>query len=550
MENISFNIADLVAENAVLHPHQRALVFPDGRSRSGKVQYTQLTFQQTQERIEELSQAFLQAGIKHGDRVCTFVTLSLDFMPIIFALYRIGAIVVLIDPGMGRAGLLSCVERIAPVAMVGVPKAMVATRFFPSRFKSLKIKVTVGSGAWFWGGYTLDSLVASLTEKLPIQPTTRDDEASILFTSGSTGPAKGVRYTHGIFEAQTRHIQTMYGFESGQIDLPCFPLFGLFSLAMGMTVVIPDMDPTKPAQAEPEKLIEAINDQGCTSAFASPSLWKNFARYCLANSVHLPSLQKVLSAGAPISPELHRNFKEIVSSGVEIFTPYGATESLPVASIGSAEVLGETASMTDMGKGTCVGRLAPNIEVVIIDVTDAPIELWSEVKELPTGHVGEICVCGPVVTTEYKEEPEHTRMAKIHDGERVWHRMGDVGYLDEAGRLWFCGRKSHRVICEDHTVLFSVPCEAIFNRCNSVFRSALVGVNGVPVIVLELEPQSECTSDVIAELVDLKCQTEATARIEYFLCHSGFPVDVRHNAKINRPILAKWAATQKLQSFL
>ena len=550
MDADEFNIADLVAKHAAIYPYQRALVYPSGQTSVGDIQYTQLTFQQAQQRIGRYAQAFLRAGIQKGDRVCTFVTLSLDFMPIIFALYRIGAIVVLIDPGMGRAGLLSCVERIAPVAMVGVPKAMIATRLFPSKFKSLKIKITVGGSAWLWGGYTLDSLVKQGGEAHATQPTQRGDEASILFTSGSTGPAKGVRYTHGIFEAQTKHIQQMYGFEAGQIDLPCFPLFGLFSLAMGMTVVIPDMDPTKPAQADPKKLIRAIEDQGCTSAFASPSLWKAFARYCLEHSVTLPSLRRVLSAGAPIPPALHRDFQKIVAEGVEIYTPYGATESLPVASIGSREVLDETAELTDQGLGTCVGQLAPNMNVSIIEISDSAIADWSEVRILAQGEIGEICVSGPVVTTEYKEEPEHTKMAKIQDGNGIWHRMGDVGYLDSQGRLWFCGRKAHRVTLLDGSTLFPVPCEATFNRHPLVFRSALVGVNGQPVIVLELEKGQVLSATHVSELYTLAQATERTQKISHYLCHEAFPVDVRHNAKINRPLLAKWAETQTLQRLL
>lgn len=550
MDTNEFNIADLVNQHALKYPFQRALVYPSGQTQSGDIQYTQLTFQQAQERITTYAQAFLRAGIKKGDRVCTFVTLSLDFMPIIFALYRVGAIVVLIDPGMGRSGLLSCVERIAPVAMVGVPKAMIATRLFPSKFKSLKIKVTVGGSAWLWGGTTLEALVKHGGDLHPIQATHRDDEASILFTSGSTGPAKGVRYTHGIFEAQTKHIQQMYGFKIGQIDLPCFPLFGLFSLAMGMTVVIPDMDPTKPAQADPKKLIRAITDQGCTSAFASPSLWKAFARHCLENQIKLPSLKCILSAGAPIPPALHQDFQHILEPGVEVFTPYGATESLPVASIGSFEIINETASLTDQGLGTCVGKLAPNMTVSIVEITDKAISNWSDVVLLKQGEIGEICVSGPVVTSEYKEEPEQTKLSKITQDDVIWHRMGDVGYLDPQGRLWFCGRKAHRVKLTNGETLFPVPCEAIFNRHPKVFRSALVGVNGQAVIILELEHGQVIDAQMVSELYVLSQQSKRTTGIIHFLCHDSFPVDVRHNAKINRPILAKWAVNQSLRTLV
>ena len=465
-------------------------------------------------------------------------------MPIVFALYRVGAIVVLIDPGMGRNGLLSCVERIAPTVMVGVPKAMIATFLFAKKFRSLRLKITHGGGTWLWGGRNLKDVMSD-DDSLVESTTSLDDEASILFTSGSTGPAKGVRYTHRIFDAQTRAIKEMYGIEAGEIDLPCFPLFGLFTLAQGMTVVIPDMDPTKPAEADPKLLLEAIRDQGCTNAFASPSLWKNMVRWCLANDEALPTLKRVLSAGAPIPPQLHRDFQRLLQPGVEVHTPYGATESLPVATIGSAMVLAETAQKTDEGLGTCVGTIAPNMRVEIIAISDDAIEQWTDAQPLEQGQIGEICVQGLVVTTEYKEEPNHTKLAKMYDGEKIWHRMGDVGYIDIEGRLWFCGRKKHRVVCADGETLFPVPCEAIFNLHEAVERSALVGVNGSPVIIIErAQTYSVSDSDLTVALLNAASKNPLTEKIAMVLYHPSFPVDVRHNAKIDRPKLAVWAAKQ------
>ncbi len=538
------NIAQWVTIQAQERPHQRALVFPEGRDGAGRRMYTQLTFAQTESMINRMARGFQEVGIEKGERVCVFITPCLEFMPIVFALYKIGAIVVLIDPGMGRDGLLSCVERIAPTVMVGVPKAMIATVVFAKKFHSLRLKITHGGGTWLWGGKRLKDTLSS--DDSPVDsPTTLDDEASILFTSGSTGPAKGVRYTHRIFDAQTRAIKEMYGIEAGEIDLPCFPLFGLFTLAQGMTVVIPDMDPTKPAQADPKLLLEAIRDHGCTNAFASPALWKNMVRWCVENNEPLPTLKRVLSAGAPIPPQLHLEFRKLLQDGVEVHTPYGATESLPVATIGSEMILSETAEKTNQGLGTCVGTIAPNMTVQIIEIVDDPIEQWSEATPVSQGTIGEICVQGLVVTTEYKEEPQHTKMAKIHDGEKIWHRMGDVGYLDEQGRLWFCGRKKHRVVCSDGTTLFPVPCEAIFNLHEAVERSALVGVDGQPVIVIERRSDSVLSGETMTEqLLKLASENELTQRIQRVLYHPSFPVDVRHNAKIDRPKLARWAATQ------
>ena len=538
------NIAQWVSIQAEERPHQRALVFPEGRDNAGRRMYTHLTFAQTESMINRMARGFQEAGVQQGERVCVFITPCLEFMPAVFALYKIGAIVVLIDPGMGRDGLLSCVERIAPTVMVGVPKAMIATVLFAKKFRSVRLKITHGGGTWLWGGRKLQDVMSD--DDSPVEsPTTLDDEASILFTSGSTGPAKGVRYTHRIFDAQTRAIKEMYDIEPGEIDLPCFPLFGLFTLAQGMTVIIPDMDPTKPAAADPKLLLESIRDHGCTNAFASPALWRNMVKWCVENNETLPTLRRVLSAGAPIPPQLHQEFRKLLQPGVEVHTPYGATESLPVATIGSNMVLEETAAKTNQGLGTCVGHLAPNMTVRIIEISDEPISEWSDDRILPQGEIGEICVKGLVVTTEYKEEPEHTRNAKIQEGAEIWHRMGDVGYIDEIGRLWFCGRKAHRVACADGTTMFPVPCEALFNMHVDVERSALVAVNQEPVIIIEKLRESQISDVELSQvLLEIAQSHDLTNRIQRVLFHPSFPVDVRHNAKIDRPKLARWASQQ------
>ena len=262
----------LITKNALQLPHKRALIVPNNRTLLGNRLYEQLTFTQTETMINQYARGFLDVGIQKGDRVSLFVRPCIEFMPLVFALYKIGAIVVLIDPGMGRDGLLSCIERIAPKALVAVPQAMMATLIYPKKFRSVKIKVTVHGKNWLWGGYQLKKIRSSDGSPIDVPTTDPEEEASILFTSGSTGPAKGVRYTHGILHTQSQLIKEMYQITEDEIDLPCFPLFGLFSLAIGMSVVIPDMDPTKPALADPQLLLESIFDQGVTTLFASPAL--------------------------------------------------------------------------------------------------------------------------------------------------------------------------------------------------------------------------------------------------------------------------------------
>ena len=182
----------------------------------------------------------------------------------------------------------------------------------------------------------------------------------------------------------------------------------------------------------------------------------------------------------------------------------------------------------------------------IIAVDDRPIEAWSNDLAVPDGEVGEIVVKGLQVTREYFDAPEHNRLGKIRDGDGVRHRMGDLGYYDDQGRLWFCGRKSQRVITKDETLL-TVPCEGVFNTHPDVGRSALVGavIGGetVPVICIEPEPgiKTRDHQRIRDELLELGSSFEHTRRIRHVLFHPSFPVDIRHNVKIGRGALGEWA---------
>ena len=231
----------------------------------------------------------------------------------------------------------------------------------------------------------------------------------------------------------------------------------------------------------------------------------------------------------------------------KIFTPYGATESLPVASITGDEIATHTWPLTQQGRGTCVGRPLPGITIRIIEPVDEPITDWSEAEILPQNTIGEIVVKGSVITQAYDHNKQETRMAKIPDQTGIRHRMGDMGYLDEQDRLWFCGRKAHRVLTADG-VMHTICCEAIFNEHPNVFRSALVGIgkpgHQQPVLIVELLEKTDDSKQLFDELRQLAAGNELTDTIKDFLIHPAFPVDIRHNAKIFREKLAAWAAQQ------
>src|SRR5262249_44941191 len=297
-----------------------------------------------------------------GTRTALMVPPSPDFFAITFALFKLAAVPVFIDSGMGMRNLGRCLAEAGPEAFIGIAKAHAARRLLGWGRKT--VRTTVNAGRWRLYCHTS---LARLREQgrrrgpWTIPNSGETEPAAILFTSGSTGPAKGVVYTHGIFAAQVEMLKATYGIEPGEIDLCTFPLFALFGPALGMTCVIPDMDASRPAKIDPRKAVSQIRQFGATNMFGSPAVIRRLGEWSASPSTavdgrELPTLRRVISAGAPASAAAIERFVKLLPESAEMFTPYGATEALPVANIGSREILGETRHLTEQGKGVCVGR--------------------------------------------------------------------------------------------------------------------------------------------------------------------------------------------------
>jgi len=532
---------------AAKQPDKAALISVAGREADGRARYASMSFAELNGASDCYARGLRSIGIDRGSRTVLMVRPSPQFFALVFALFKVGAVPVLVDPAIGLAKLKKCLREVEPEAFIGLPIAHVARLMMGSALRSLRVHVTVGA-RWFWGGPRLRDLWLEDETAYEMAATEPSDLAAILFTSGSTGIPKGAVYTHGMFSAQVDMLGAIYAFGADEIDLPTFPLFALFDPALGMTAVLPEMDFSKPGKADPVKLIEAIEDQGCTNMFGSPALLRNLGAHLVEHELSLPSLRRILSAGAPVPHSVLTDVCSALSGGAQVFTPYGATESLPVCNVGSDEVLGETADLTAEGRGICVGRPVDGIRVRVISISDEAIADWSDQLVVEDGTIGEITVQGPVVSASYWARPEQTERAKIlcADGSLV-HRMGDVGYFDAQGRLWMCGRKSHRVQTKGGD-LFTIPLERLFDCHPQVTRTALVGVGGegeqVPLLLVEgasLLPGSE-PREVLEELRELGSRHELCASLDDFMLFPGsFPVDIRHNAKINREELARWA---------
>lgn len=527
-EGIS-NVARYLPQLAASSPERTALRIPLPKSvqklsATGTCDgYLSLSYARVEALASGLCHAFAERGVTRGMRVLLMLRPGRDLILTVFALFKMGAVPVVIDPGMGLKAFRACVVRTRPEALVGISAGHAIAAVFRKDFACARIRVTLGGrtglGALLGGTLGEDRLEAFVkgqpTHFEPVA-TRRDDLAAILFTSGSTGAPKGVCYEHGMFEAQVRMVREAYGIEPGEVDLPLLPVFALFGPALGFTSVVPEMNPSKPASVDPALLVRAIEDNAVTNSFGSPVLWTKIATYCEAHGKTLPTLRRVLMAGAPAHPTLLRRMEKLLPNG-EVHTPYGATEVLPVSSISGREILEQTAALTQQGFGTCVGRLLPGVRVRIIaageDSTSGPavtppppriisaagddggtsataagsaaapaFPTFASLRILPAGQIGEIVVTGPSVTKAYDNLPEATARAKIWDEQEqtLWHRMGDVGALDAQGRLWFCGRKVERVFLADANASVEAPVSVASVACAEASASAAMSVSTAP----------------------------------------------------------------------
>lgn len=528
---VSANVARFLAAQAAERPDVAALLAPRGRERDGSIRYERLSFAELHAQSEQVAYAMKRAGLRRGMRVLLMVKPGSDLIRCCFALFKTGAVPVVIDPGMGLKSFLSCVRRTEPEALVGIPLAHWISRFFPSAFRTVRHRVRVGRSFAGWYG-------AEQQDGFPIAEPSAEDLAAILFTSGSTGAPKGVQYGHGQFDAQVSLVRDTFRIEPGEVDLPMLPVFALFNPALGMTTVVPEMDPGKPARVDPEKILQAIEQCEVTNSFGSPVLWKKIGRHAVASGRSFPSVRRILMAGAPVPPALIDLLGPVFPQA-RLWSPYGATECLPVSAIDGETIRSVSAKRSRCGAGTCVGLPVAGVQMGIIPIQEGAIGLLEETHFLPAGEIGEIIATGPTVTRAYDRLPQATALAKIRDAQgRTWHRMGDAGYMDAEGRLWFCGRLAERVLTPDGP-LYTDCVEGVFNALSGVGRSALIGLGKAPrqrpAIVIEPEPGAQLDSQALLEAAH---QHPVAKSVQSVFYDKAFPVDVRHNAKIHRLTLA------------
>jgi len=511
-------------------------------------QYDTLDFGSLAARIDAYEHGLMEAGLRAAERVIMLVTPGADFLALSYAVMGRGAVPVFIDPGMGVDAVVACMREAEPSGFIGVPRAHLLRLKAGELFRSLRFSVVAGRFPPCGAMRLCDLRRPSAAPPTPV-PRGDADPALVAFTSGATGRPKGVVFTNRMLSEQLAVFRGQFGFRGGDQDLPLLPVFSLFTAALGVGSIFPPLDPSRPLSLVPSQIIRVMRDLGNQTSFGSPALWSKIGEYCRQTGATLPQLRRVFMAGAPVS-QTTIDLVKAACPQAESFTPYGATEALPVTIASADDLWQDRPVLAVTGEqGTPVGRAIDGVALRVVQpLTGQPV---LSLVDCPERVIGEIVVSGDTVSREYLRRPEATATSKIHDGDRVWHRMGDMGYLDAAGHLYFCGRKAHMVSTPDRT-FHSVPVENVFNRHPQVRRSALIEVAGGPALAIEpaswpLTPQARQT--LAAELRAVGVGDPVTAAIQRFYFHQSFPVDARHNAKIFRDRLGAWAATQTAIEF-
>lgn len=508
--------------NATKHPDKPAFIYPY------RGNWETITYAQLLDSTNRFARGLQACSLTPGMCAAVMTPPGIEFFPFAFALLKLGIIPVIVDPAIGLKKLGACINETEPEIFIGNTLTHTLRVLFGWGKKTIKHNLTIEH---------------ILNAKNPIHPSSfiiqNSSPAAIIFTSGSTGTPKGVLYSQENFSAQLDLLQRTFHIAPDEIDLPAFPLYAIIDALLGVTSVIPDVTFPVPGKTNPEKVLNAIQKFNVTNMFASPVVLDILANYGINHRINLPSLKRVITAGAPATIPLQEKFRKLLDDKTDLFGTYGATETLPIAKVESHEIF-SLKGKTAQGAGVCLGKPIDGVTVRIIQITDEPIKEWHEALTVETNVVGEIAVQSAATTRSYIHREGATRLSKIRIGEDIIHRTGDVGYFDEEGRLWYCGRKSQRVET-NHGTFFTEQIEGMFNTHALVYRTALVGVKKEPVLWIQPKPGKVNQDTIKRELIELASNHPQASKIKIFLFMKKFPTDVRHNSKIIREELTTLA---------
>jgi olefin beta-lactone synthetase len=451
------SVAARLIERAQRHPEHAAVVeYWRGRDR-------RVTFGELAAGVAAVGVELARRGVAPGDRVLLFVPMSAALYTALLGCLHAGATAVFVDAWADRRRLDAAVWTAAPRAFIGSRRAQLLRLLVPS---IRRIPVHLSAPAPRAAG---TGMVA------PHHPAAPDDAALITFTTGSTGAPKAAVRSHGFLWAQHLALASHLGLRASDIDMPTLPIFVLNNLALGVTSVLPDFDPRRPADIRPAAVWAQLVRAGVTTTTGSPAFYDRLLTHGEANGERLP-VRTLFTGGAPVLPPLARRLRDGVAGAAHVV--YGSTEAEPISGIEVGELLRLSADGGAGTGGVCVGRPVPHVALRILRPVDGPIEADGAALQalaVQPGETGEIVVAGDHVLRGYLNDPVAEAHAKIRDGERVWHRTGDGGRLDGEGRLWLMGRVRERVR-RGGEVWWGLPAEVRALGHAAVRHAAYLGV--------------------------------------------------------------------------
>jgi acyl-coenzyme A synthetase/AMP-(fatty) acid ligase/pimeloyl-ACP methyl ester carboxylesterase len=494
-----------------------------------------ISFAELDERVARVAAGLHASGVAAGDRIALLVPPGADLTVALYGIWRAGAIAVVVDAGLGIKGMRTALRSAGPAYLIGVAKGLAAAKLMATGAQLISVgRVPVGLRRGLGAGRSLEQIEALGACKPTPEPPGHEAPAAIAFTSGATGPAKGVLYLHRQLQAQRDELATLYSITVDDRLVAAFGPFALFGAALGIPSAVPDMDLTAPRTLTAAALADAAEAVDATLVFAAPAALANVV--ATAGSVTgsgrqaLSRIRMLLSTGAPVPAELLHAMRALVPAA-EAHAPYGMTEVLPVADIDLAGL-----DEAGLGNGVCVGEPVPGVQVEVapLDRTGKPGGARTTAPDV----TGEVCVRAAHLKQRYDRLWVTDQAATPEPG---WHCTGDVGHFDARGRLWIEGRLVHVIVTAEGPVT-PVGIERRVESVTGVRRAAAVGVGpaGTAQVVVVVETDAHRAGLAPTELRQA-VRAAGGSGIAAVLTISELPVDLRHNSKIDRIALGRWA---------
>ncbi|MDH5544220.1 MAG: AMP-binding protein [Gammaproteobacteria bacterium] len=518
------NVAEILLQQTKTRANEAVLISYQGKQ-------TRLTYAELDHQSACVASLLQQQGIKAGDAVLIFVPVSIPLYVSLIACFRLGAIAMFIDPGMGKTYIDNCCRIFPPKAFIGSAKAHLL-RITTRSLRNIPVKLHTDH----WIPFSISFTRARMFNPLAHIAAGGSEPALLTFTSGSTGRPKAAMRTHDFLLAQHHEVVKTLNANIGERDLTTFPIFVLSNMAAGVCSLIPDGDLRKPGEIDPAPISEILQSEKPQRLCAPPALLERIANYFVLENRTLTAKTHIFTGGAPVFPHLIKKLADINPQGL-ITTVYGSTEAEPIAHQLWQEVEENDLHHMLNGEGLLVGKPVSNIKLRIVDFEWVKQQSHSDLATLDRhscsqGQAGEILVTGSHVLKSYYLGKGDGETKRDISGE-IWHRTEDAGYLDKDGRLWLLGRASARIEDEAGVLYpFAVECAALM--VDGVNRAALMQHHGERVLICETNNK---TSQDLSEVLH---QQLSWAQLSRILFIKRMPVDPRHNSKILYPELRYW----------